>query len=330
MLYIRQRFLPENIQVITTHFPFHFASFLVLPPDVCTHLSTMSKSPIAPSFTPLAPQISLHTPPTHIPSHLIIICTWLGAHPKHIAKYTTTYSRFAPTARILLIESDLRSVTASYAWQRRHILPAVEVVQDVLATEKSPNIQFHTFSNGGPNSATQLLIVLRERTGKALEVHGMICDSGPAAGEYWRNYNAMVRSCPAGFARLVAAPIVHGILVLLAASIAMGRYEKPEGLIRRTLVGGEWIAGRKVEGEGGDGKGGRRILYVFSKEDKMTWWEDVTSHAELARGEGWDVEEWCVGGTDHCNHFMGNVEEYTRRMREMWEGGERSEGSTLR
>ena len=141
----------------------------------------------------------------------------------------------------------------------------------------------HTFSNGGPNSATQLLIVLREQTGAPLPLIGTICDSGPAAGEYWKNHNAMVLSLPPGISRTLGVPIIHGILILLAASVWMGRYEKIEVLIRRTMLSGEFVVGR-------DGRG--RVCFVYSKRDEMTHWEDVASHAEVARGMGWEVSDF--------------------------------------
>ncbi|KAF2829961.1 indole-diterpene biosynthesis protein-like protein PaxU [Ophiobolus disseminans] len=260
-----------------------------------------------PSFTTLTPSISLHTPSPHTSGHLIILCTWLGARTQHISKYISAYTSIAPAAKILLIQSSLRSITSPYATQRRVIQPAASVVRAVLNETKSPKIMLHTFSNGGPNAATQLLLVLREQRNEALPLVGVICDSGPAAGEYWRNYNAMVLSLPAGVARVLGAVVVHGILILLAASVWMGRYEKLEVLIRRTLLSKEFVMCG-------------RICYVYSKEDRMTWWEDVVGHAGMARGMGWEVDEWCVEGTAHCNHLSKDVEGYVDRMRGMWEG----------
>jgi hypothetical protein len=150
--------------------------------------------------------------------------------------------------------------------------------------------------------------VLREQTGEPLKLVGTICDSGPAAGEYWKNHNAMVLSLPPGISRTLGVPIIHAILILLAASVWMGRYEKIEVLIRRTLLSPEYVHGK------------RRICYVYSKADEMTHWEDVASHAEVARRMGWEVDEWCLEDTAHCNHFSKNVQGYVARMRVIWEG----------
>jgi len=42
--------------------------------------------------------------------------------------------------------------------------------------------------------------------------------------------------------------------------------------------------------------------------------------AGFAWGGGWLVEEWCLEGTAHCNHFSADVEGYVGRMRGIWEG----------
>jgi hypothetical protein len=271
----------------------------------------MTTTSLPPTFLPLASQISLYTPPSPSAGELVILCTWLGAQRKHIAKYIAVYHAIAPSTRILLIESSIRSITSSYPSQQRAILPAVEVVRSVLAestTTKAPRILLHTFSNGGPNAATQLLIVLREQTSAPLPLIGTICDSGPAAGEYWRNYNAMLLSLPPGIWRIIGIPIVHFILIGVATSTAMGRFEKLEHTIRKTLIGEEYVCGEN------------RICYVYSKTDQMTYWEDVVTHAQTARGLGWSVDEWEVEGTEHCGHFRGNEKQYAEKMKGMWEG----------
>lgn len=89
-------------------------------------------SPSLPPFVSLAPRISLYTPPTPTTGHLIILCTWLGAAPKHIAKYTSVYQRIAPHATILKIESAVPILVSSYARQRAAIEPAVKVVLGIL------------------------------------------------------------------------------------------------------------------------------------------------------------------------------------------------------
>jgi hypothetical protein len=298
-----------------------------------THLTP---TPSPPLFSKLGPRISLYTPESHACGELIILCSWLGAAHKHISKYTTAYRSIAPHAKILLIQSDVSSITSPYASQRKAIMPAVEVVRAVLdeSTTSSQNdiehtqakILLHTFSTGGPISATALLLALHSisHSSQPLPFIGTIMDSGPAAGYYWKSYNAMILSLHKGPTRTLGYVFVHGILLGLFASVAMGRYEYPEVLVRRTLLDEAYVsAGVKRNGEGKqeeEGRGKGRICYVYSKEDQMTDWHDVVEHADIAREKGWEVREWRVEGTAHCNHFKGNEEKYVGWMGVMWEG----------
>ena len=122
----------------------------------------------------------------------------------------------------------------------------------------------------------------------------------------------MLLSMPNALANTVGPLICHFILIVLFTSVALGRYEKPETLIRRTLLDGTCVVGSK------GGKG--RVAYLFSKEDGHVEWEDVVAHADVARRKGWEVEECEFVGTGHCGHFRGGGGRYVAVMRRMWEG----------
>ncbi|ORY08219.1 indole-diterpene biosynthesis protein-like protein PaxU [Clohesyomyces aquaticus] len=288
---------------------------------------------IDPIFSKLAPHISLYSPPNPAPGELIILCTWLGAAKKHILKYVREYRNIAPRARILLIESSVFIIASPYNSQRKAIQPAAHIVRAVLdecgapciASNRSstakpnsidlkPNIMIHTFSNGGTNSATHLLIVLHHDLSSPLPVIGIICDSGPARGTYRKSFQSMLLSLPKSlFWRIVGPIIVSFVINVLFGSQFIG-WEKPERLYRRTL-----LDGRVVDC--------RRICYVFSKKDDHVDWEDVTSHAEEARGKGWEVREVECRDTEHCNHIQKYRMEYFEAVRRVWEGGVLEGGS---
>ena len=73
--------------------------------------STASKT--LADFVSIGPRTCLYSPPQPVPGQLIIICTWLGAAKKHIAKYTKLYQQIAPGSRILLIESNVQILVSS-------------------------------------------------------------------------------------------------------------------------------------------------------------------------------------------------------------------------
>ncbi|KAF2786194.1 hypothetical protein K505DRAFT_412088 [Melanomma pulvis-pyrius CBS 109.77] len=249
---------------------------------------------------------TFYQPPNHDASELIILCTWLGASEKHIAKYMALYQALTPSTPILLIESHVGTITRPYPAQRQRMGEALAILQRTLSSSSpsrntTPKILIHTFSNGGSNSATQLLLAYREKTHRALPLQGMICDSGPAKGEYWKSYNSMIQSLPKSMIfRLVGGFMAHFILLWMGInSRYLGRYPIFEVLIRETLVD-EDIVGVRERGEGdvqGTGRRRRRrINYVWSKEDEMVEWMDVVEHGEEAKGKGWEVMRGCGWG----------------------------------
>jgi hypothetical protein len=298
-------------------------------------------------FVKIGPRISLYSPLDPKTGQLIIVCTWLGAARKHIVKYTTAYQELAPEARILLIESDVQIITSSYKKQREATKSAVSVALDTLAdcgyyeplgestrtgnlyhkhgsssssstmNETPPRILLHMFSNGGTNSATQFLIVLQERLGQPLPIIGLLFDSCPAKGTYWKSHNAMTLSLrPRGAAsHILAAIVVHCILIMLYSWIAWGN-DNPATLMRRTLLDEEMLTDASPDED--EVKG--RACYLFSEADEQVNWMDIKDHAEEARRKGWAVKEVVFERSGHCAHFSKDGERYAEAMRDMWLG----------
>jgi len=300
------------------------------------------------NFIDVGPRTSVYTPSNPEQGQLIIICTWLGAGRKHIARYTTMYQKIAPRARLLLVQSAVPILVSSYAHQRRAIQPAVSITIDrltecgqktataadggrsetsstssvVMPAQKRPKILLHTFSNGGTNTATQLLIVLRESIGAPLPLAGLLCDSCPAKGTYWKSYDAMLLSLPKDImSRTMGMLACHTILILLYSWIAYGN-ENPASLQRRTLLDANnfepgWGI---VDNVTSDAQG--RVCYLYSKVDRMCQWTDIQEHAEIARDKGWQVLEVVFDGSGHCAHLAKDEQAYSNAVRSLWEGDE--------
>ncbi|KAF2643895.1 hypothetical protein P280DRAFT_466617 [Massarina eburnea CBS 473.64] len=213
----------------------------------------------------------------------------------------------------------------SYAKQRKAIKPAVTVVRKVLdesgytkdgLNEKKKNLQIllHVFSNGGANTTTNLVHVIRQELGHPLPLIGLIIDSALAKGGYAQNYPGFVQSLPSNlFFKFLAPPLINLALFILEASIAMGRFERPEDLWRSTMLNEELLkVGDPVE------EGSRRICYFASKADENTRWEDTLSHAELAKQRGWNVKVFLWNDTTHCNHLSKHQDEYSGAVQAMW------------
>ena len=312
--------------------------------------SVRGDSPLE-KFHHVGPRASLYVPPSNPEADsLVILCTWLGAGRKHIAKYAAMYQRLAPTARILLIESEVSILVSSYARQRRALQPAIRIVQET--SECSP-VLLHIFSNGGCNTATQLLLDLREKRGKPLSLIGLIVDSAPALGTYRKEHEAMMLSLPKGFAAQLAGYVaVSTLLRMLHVWIAAGN-ENPSNLMRRVLLDKTYVCGpklpqietppgsepddsssnrRALETDGDLGLG-LRICYLYSKADALVDWRDIVAHAKLAKENvGWRVQEVEFEGTPHCRHYVGNEARYEGAVVSMWDwelGSERDESNGI-
>ena len=294
-------------------------------------------------FIVIGPRTFLYTPPKPRPGQLVILCTWLGAARRHIAKYTALYRYVAPDARILLIESSVSILTSTIVSQQRitEFAPAAAAVLDTLVecqhrsshdpeepadgrrdnkdtsaqnnrTPPSsifakPQIILHVFSNGGMSSTTNLLRVLRSRMREPLALTGLIFDSCPGKGaSYWQTFNAIIISFPKSiFWRLLGAFLTHCFLIFLMVYVACG-HENPVSLWRRTPLE--------------ESRPARGALYLFSREDVMIEWTDVKQHANEARTKGWRVKEILFEGSGHCAHLATDERRYVEAVKSIWEG----------
>lgn len=263
-------------------------------------------------LTKLSPTISVHDPQQPVAGQLIILGTWMGAADKHIAKYIVLHRQQAPGVRILLLKSYVTSMISSYRSQQKAMVPAEHYLHQFLEEcgypgnqTVKPRILLHMFSNGGTNSVTQLLVPLQKKIKAPIPFVGLICDSCPIGGSYFKTYHAFMHSVPKGAARVFAPVIIHILLSLLYLSIACGRYEQPEELWRKTLLDQNLIKSKK-------------ITYIASKTDVQTDWRDVVSHANDAKKQGWDVKEIIFDDTPHCNHYSKNEEIYVDAIVNTW------------
>jgi hypothetical protein len=183
------------------------------------------------------------------------------------------------------------------------------------------------FSNGGTNSATQLLLVLHSRLHSLLPLLGSLFDSCPAKGTYWKPQTAMALSLRPKdiFSRILADLIAHGILFILYTWILVLGNENPASLMRRTLLDRGIVAGITLEerSSGAEMVKGK-ACYLYPEADDQVDWMDIKEHAKEARGKGWVVEEVVFEGSAHCAHFSKEGETYVGVMKGMWlySGGE--------
>jgi len=255
-------------------------------------------------------QISSSRPPG-----LIVLCAWLDAAPKHVAKYVVKHKVLFPSARILLFFNHRENMLWRPDFiQFNRLEPALLAVKDFLAQDMCGDILLHVFSNGGAHSATQLTQAWRQSgaSPRHVPIACEILDSCPSIPNYTLSVHAVIQGLPKGFAiRLFMIPItvvLIGFATLLhivgiaRLSVDKMRYalNDPQGSFVTETV--------------------KRRIYVYGKGDQMVPWTDVLAHAEEARRvlgkDKVQTEEFV--GSKHVAHAVVDGERYWRLITDAW------------
>lgn len=255
---------------------------------------------------------------------LVIICSWVDADPKHIAKYTSAWQRIAPRANILLIQSSIWDMTwRPFSVQHGNLQPAVDFIRAKLghhsektaavSTSKStrgPRTVLHIFSHGGSNSAIQLFrCLIKQETPFSisdLNLRSFILDSTPGSSDYQRSLAAVSHSLPkSGPIRYLGLLAAHLTLTSSYITVWLG-LNTGIAHIRADLLD-ETIFPRET-----------KRVYLYSKADRMVDWRLVEKHAEEAEAMGWTVEQRCFEGSPHCGHVREDEEGYWGMVRSSW------------
>jgi hypothetical protein len=251
-----------------------------------------------PDFKKLSDSILYYRPqfsPTEsaTPPSLIILCTWVGAQPKHISRYTETYKQQYQNASILVIHAPLpyMVLTSDRLQQSR-----LKIAIDIICNDDN-GFLLHAFSNGGAVTATQLLNALPLAHRQSLSA--LVLDSCPGQATYQRTAKAILISLPKiPFIRFTGAIVIYIFLLIMLGVTKMG----VENAISK--------ARRRLNDETLLGSGIPR-LYIYSKEDEMVWYSDVHDHAEEAKAKGYkSVSELMFEDSSHCAHVRAHEEKY--------------------
>lgn len=265
-------------------------------------------------FTTLTDKVSYFRPPleTKKPDSLslIVLCSWMSANRKHIAKYTQQYRRQHPGAEILVLESSvgdvfetaLSDIVATCAARKhKQLAPAREILLSHLTApdHAQPRIVLHVFSNGGASCATTLISSLPAEH-RLNAFNAVIFDSCPGEATYQRSVHAFSLSLPKHLlAQIIGIPLVHLMICMFGLIFFLFNAEHFMARIRRQLNDPALF----------DVKVPR--LYVFSHADELVLSRDVANHAADAREKGFlKVSELPFERSAHCAHAMAHGEQY--------------------
>lgn len=254
---------------------------------------------------------------------LVVLCTWAGgATPRRINKYLAQYRQLYPSSALLLITTSIPDTAfRPFRWIRHRLKPARRAIRQVLAseprgTDDRPGILFHLFSHGGSNIGVQLSLAMREEADHGIaflsSLRGIILDCSPGDDAFERSYRAALLSVPQN----TIAQFVSGTLLYPSLSVLNGLQNA--GFIR--AVRDLRLALNDPNTFGTNAK----RLYIYSKEDVMVGWEDVQSHFEEARSQGYTADQVVFESGSHCTLMVEDADRYWKAVQRFWEGGDLS------
>lgn len=233
---------------------------------------------------------------------LVIICAWMGAAPRHIAKYTAQHRLLFPKAQLLVLQSEPLDVAwRSDNYQVKRFAPARAVVQSFLGRkdQQDQHILLHSFSNGGAQTACQLVSQTRQENGKRLPVKAMVLDSSPGGATVERGVTAFAASLPrSGPIRWLGVGMLYVALSSLLIYLRIMQRENVVDQIRRQLNDPSIFNPDAPR------------TYMYSKTDKLVDWHDVEQHAADAKAAGFDVRTEPFDGSEHVAHAMVDQNRY--------------------
>ncbi|KAJ4327711.1 hypothetical protein N0V84_001818 [Fusarium piperis] len=280
----------------------------------------MAKTPRA----QLSPSVFLYNPDSETGTkpgpRLIIIATWAFAQENHIVKYVDKYQELFPGSTILVLKSFLRHMFF-IPEARRELVPAVEVIRNVLGTEtasegnKEPSLFIHAFSNTGLSTTYNLSDVYAQTSSPddkdqgRLPQHATVLDSTPGQYEYRAIVSAVMFGVPQGrwLQRLASLPLAHLLSSVMWVWI-------------RVIGGRDWVP---IWGDGANDPS-RTVetsrSYVYSRADPLVPHFTVEAHGRAARDRGYSVlHQVDFGDSAHVAHARTDPERYWKIVRETWE-----------
>ena len=245
---------------------------------------------------------------------IIILCSWMSAHPTHILKYVQGYRNLYPSSRIIVIQSapqDLFYRRAST--QQQHLVPVISAILSCYSTSSdTPNILLHIFSNGGSHQARNLLLAYRTVTSGPFPPHVTVFDSCPGRATFRRSVLALSSALPSSwFVRLLLLGLIYIVLAVYWVIFVPLRLPDPIERVRQTLNSRLMMPNET------------RRCYIYSQADPMVGWRDVEAHAQSAVDNGFIVRCEKYDTSGHCSHvrFDGGTR-YWAAVRMLWHSKE--------
>ena len=244
------------------------------------------------------------------PPKLVILFTWMSAHPDHIAKYIVGYRTHFPNSRILVVRSSPPDLFyRRKSTQRRRVAPAISAV--LSSYSSTCDVILHIFSNGGSHQAIGFLRAYSEVTSSTFPPHVTIFDSCPGRATFRSSILALSTALPSfPPARLLLLFLIYTVIsIYWVVFIPFGIPDPIERL--RQALNSRIVMQRETK------RG-----YVYSETDPMVGWHDVEAHAQDAAEKGFVVQTEKFEGSGHCAHVrVGGGMRYWAIVNALWQTG---------
>lgn len=285
---------------------------LTIPAPRIINCKMDSNGTLPPQLAHLLETVKLYRPYTthksttnHVTGpHVVILCTWFRALPKHIAKYVESHQQRSPQAQILVIESTVGDMMYTpYSVQRARLRPVVDIVKGFVDTNQE--ILLHIFSNGGSNSAVQLAEAWRTSQSTPFPVASMVFDSCPGSPSLKLAADAVVSSSPKSS---------HWWVLIFAWTVVVPFVAFPQ------LLGGPNVIASLRERLNDNrlfSLHSQRV-YLCSSADLMVPMSDVVTHYESARSVGYGAELVEFETSAHVSHVMQDPRRYWNAIDDVW------------
>lgn len=258
---------------------------------------------------------------------LVILCPWLYARSRHIAKYSASYQEIYPSTPILLLKQDGPDMTwRPNSWQMDDLKAAISVIQKLESGQDAAlRVLMHVFSNGGSFTACQLadaysIYALSSQRSGHLPISGLVIDSAPSIPTMSTGYAAMSQGLPSSLPGPVRAAAGLALYTSFLAFSSVSKLMGSEGVItgmRRRLndLEGAFMQGRS------------KRIYIYSQTDKMVPYQHVEKHAyeakeffnSLADGLGDElIRLERFEGSKHVAHVVVDPQRYWNIIKALW------------